>query len=99
MSQPSGSVIVGLLLCWLLNIVHVGVAILLFITSERTVPTAVILIAAIGLLQIAYVVPVYRLLKRRGKSRTARGMAVAAWITTLVNVVCWVIVIQEFHLL
>ena len=99
MSQSNGSVIVGLLLCWLLNTVHLGVAMLLLITSERTVPTAVILIAAFGLLQIAYVVPVCRLLKRRGKSRTARGMAIAAWITTLVNVVCWAIVIDKFHLL
>src|SRR5439155_19933290 len=99
MSQPSGSVIVGLLLCWSLNVVHLGVAILLFFSSERLVPSAVILIAAIGVLQIAYVVPVYRLLRRRGKSRTARGLATAAWITVFANAVCWGAVIVEFHLL
>jgi len=87
MSQ--GSIIAGLFLCWLLNLAYACIAWLLFVTSERTLPTGLILLTGIGVFQIAYVVPVYRLLRRRGKSRTAQGAAIAALITALLNLGAW----------
>ena len=84
-----GSIIAGLFLCWLLNLAYFCVAWLLFVTNERTLPTGLILLTGIGIFQIAYVVPIYRLLKRRGKARTALGAMIAAAITALLNLSAW----------
>ena len=86
----------GLLMCWLLNIAHLGIAALLLFTGERTLPTVFILAGAIGLLQLAYVIPIWRLLRQRGKIMTARGLVIAASITALLNATCWGSVLFRF---
>jgi hypothetical protein len=37
--------------------------------------------------QVGYVVPIWRLLRRRAKARTARGLLLAAALTALMNIV------------
>jgi hypothetical protein len=50
-------------------------------------PAYYVLIGAIGLVQVGYVVPIWRVLVRKGKPRTAKGLLIAAGITVLVNAV------------
>ena len=89
----------GLVICWLLNTSHLGIAaLLLFVVGESTLPTVFVLAAGIGLLQIAYVVPIWRLLKQRGKGRTARGVIIAACLTLLLNAIALAFPILRFHL-
>lgn len=87
--MSKGSIIAGLFLCWLLNLAYFGIAWLLFVTNERTLPTGLILLTGIGVFQITYIVPIHRLLKRRGKARTALGIMVAASITAFLNLGAW----------
>jgi hypothetical protein len=83
--KDSGSMVLGMLICWLLNLAQLGIAFLLLATSEKTLPTFYVLVFAIGLVQIGYVVPLYRLLRRNGKPRAAQGLIIAAGITAIVN--------------
>ena len=87
--KDEGSLFLGLIVCWLLNMTHLGIAFLLFAHGEGTLPTVFVLVGGIGLLQIAYVVPIWHVLRRKGKKKMAKGMAIAAVITALVNAVCW----------
>jgi len=87
--KDESSLFLGLVVCWLLNMAHLGVSFLLFAYGEGTLPTVVVLVAGIGLLQIAYVVPVWYVLRRRGRKKMAKGMAIAAIITALVNAALW----------
>ena len=80
-----GSIVAGLAICWLLNITQLGIGWLLLVADVRMLPAYYVLIGAIGLVQVAYVVPIWRLLKRRGQSRTARGLLIAASMTAVVN--------------
>jgi len=88
MNKGQGSVVLGMLLCWLLNLVQIGIAILLLAAGERALPSIYVLLAGLGLVQIAYVVPLYRLLRRKGKPHAATGLIIAASITALLNVAC-----------
>src|SRR5690349_2339869 len=97
MSKEEGHVLLGMLLCWLLNIVQLGIAALLLATGERTLPTVFILVGTIGLLQFVYVVPIWRLFKQRGKVMTARGLPIAASVTVLLNAACWGAATSKFH--
>lgn len=83
--EDQSSLFLGLVVCWLLNMAHLGIAYLIFAGSERLLPSVFVLVGAIGLLQIGYVAPVWYFLKRRGKKRMATGFAVAAGITLLFN--------------
>jgi hypothetical protein len=91
-STGSGSFVLGLIVCWLLNVVQLGIAFLFFAYGERTLPTALILAGGIGLLQIGYIVPLWYLLRRHGKQRMARGLLTAAGITLLVNAVLGIVI-------
>src|SRR5947209_7851480 len=91
-SMSRGSIIAGFFLCWLLNLAYAGIAWLLFVTSERTLPTGLILLTGIGVFQIAYIVPLFRLLRRRGKPRTAQRVVTAAVITALINLGAWLFI-------
>ena len=83
--KDEGSIVHGMIVCWLLNVVHLGIAYLLFAHGERTLPTVFVLVGAIGLLQVAYVAPLWYFLRRQGKRRMAKGLAIAATITLLAN--------------
>jgi hypothetical protein len=74
-------------ICWLLNVAQLGVGWLLLVADVRMLPAYYVLVGAVGLVQVGYVVPIWRLLRRKGKPRTARGVMIAAALTALSNVV------------
>jgi hypothetical protein len=84
-NDGKGSIAAGLAICWLLNVAQLGTGWLLLVADVRMLPAYYVLIGAIGLVQVGYVVPIWRLLKRRGQSRTAEGLLIAASMTAVVN--------------
>lgn len=74
-------------ICWLLNIAQLGIGWLLLVADVRMLPAYYVLIVAIGVVQAGYVVPIWRLMRRKGKPRTGKGVLLAAGVTALVNVV------------
>lgn len=92
MDKGEGSIISGFLICWLLNIAHLGSSLLILFRSDRYLEPVYVLIGAMGILQLVYVVPIYRLLRRRARLATARGVVIAASITALLNAAGWVAV-------
>lgn len=87
MLKDIASLILGMALCWLLNITQLGIAFLLLVSGEKMLPVVYVMAGALGLVQVAYVVPLYRLLRRKGRKLTARGLVMAACATALVNFV------------
>ena len=85
MKDGRGSIVAGLAICWLLNVAQLGIGWLLLVADVRMLPAFYVLIYAIGLVQVGYVVPLWRLLVRRGKPRTARGLLIAAGVTAGLN--------------
>ncbi len=86
-NDGTGSIVAGWAVCWLLNIAQLGIGWLVFSADERLLPLGYVLIGAIGLVQVGYVAPIWRLLRRNGKSRTAQGLLFAALVTVAVNLV------------
>ncbi|HKV93055.1 MAG TPA: hypothetical protein VJW20_10960 [Candidatus Angelobacter sp.] len=86
-SDGKGSIIAGWAICWLLNIAQLGIGWLVFVSDERMLPAGYVLIGAIGLVQVGYIIPIWRLLRRKGKPRTAKGLAIAAVLTAVLNLV------------
>ena len=78
-------------ICWLLNVTELGVGWLLLVADVRMLPAYYVLIGAIGLVQVGYVVPLWRLLRRKSKPATASGILIAAGITALLNAIALVI--------
>jgi hypothetical protein len=85
MNQGRGSIIAGMALCWLLNVAQLGMGWLLLVADVRMLPAYYVLVGAIGLLQVGYVVPIWRLLRRKGKTRTAKGLMIAALLTFIAD--------------
>jgi hypothetical protein len=88
-SVGKDSVVAGAAVCWLLNVAQVGIGWLMLVADDRTLPAVFVLVGMIGLVQVGYVAPIWRVLRRKGKPRTARGLLVAAGITLLVNAAAW----------
>ena len=79
-------------ICWLLNVAQLGVGWLLLVADVRMLPGYYVLVGAIGLVQVGYVIPIWRLLRRKGKPMTAKGMLLAAVLTGLMNlVIFWIV--------
>lgn len=76
-----------MLTCWLLNVVQLGIAFVLLSSSEKLLPAVYTLSAALGLVQIGYVVPLWRYLRRKGRRDVAMGIIIAAGITLCINFV------------
>jgi len=92
MNDGRGSVAAGMAICWLLNVAQLGVGWLLLVADVRMLPAYYVLIGAIGVVQVGYVVPLWRLLRRKGKPRTGQGVLLAAGLTALMNIViAWMI--------
>jgi hypothetical protein len=92
MDQGRGSILAGMAICWLLNVAQLGVGWLLLVADVRMLPAYYVLVGVIGLVQVGYVVPIWRLLRRKGKAKTAKGILLAAALTALINaVVAWTI--------
>lgn len=87
-----GSLLLGMIVGWLLNVVHLGIAYFVFVEIERMLSSVFVLVGAIGLLQVGYIAPLWYLFRRRGKRRMARGLLIASTITLLVNAVFWLVI-------
>lgn len=98
MNDGRGGIVLGMAICWLLNIAQLGIGWLLLVADVRMLSTFYVLVGAVGIVQVGYVVPISRVLWRKGRRWTARGVLVAAVITTLVNAVM-ALLILEFHVL
>jgi hypothetical protein len=83
----------GFLICWLLNLVQLAIAFLLLAWSEKTLAVVYVMTLALGLVQIGYLTPIYRLLRRKGKPLVARGLLAAACTTAVANLAV------DYHLL
>jgi hypothetical protein len=94
MNDGRGSFGAGLAICWLLNIAQLGIGWLLLVADVRLLPVVYVLIGAIGVVQIGYVVPLWRLLLRKGKPRVAKGILIAAGITAILNMVVLAVVFK-----
>jgi hypothetical protein len=92
MNQDRGSVVAGMAICWLLNVAQLGVGWLLLVADVRMLHGYYVLVGAVGVVQVGYVIPIWRLLRRRAKPRTAKGMLLAAALTALMNLVTFWIV-------
>jgi hypothetical protein len=88
MSENQGNIFAGLGICWGLNLVQVGMAMLALVAGNYGLAILAVILAGFGVIQLAYIVPLYFLLKRRGKVLTARGLVIAASITVLLNSAC-----------
>ena len=84
-------------ICWLLNIAQIGIGWLLLVADVRMLPAYYVLIGAIGVVQVGYVVPIWRLLQRKGKPRTAKGLAFAACVTLGLNALLAAVVLLPRH--
>lgn len=81
-----GLTLLGMLICWALNVAQLGISFWVFVwAGERFLGPFYVLIGGAGLLQIAYVVPLYRLLRRKNLPDAARGMALAACLAALLS--------------
>ncbi|HLJ28782.1 MAG TPA: hypothetical protein VKY85_18885 [Candidatus Angelobacter sp.] len=89
--RDEGSLFLGLLVCWLLNMVHLGIAYVLFVAVERMLPAVFVLVGAVGLLQIGYIAPIWYMVRRRGRRRMATGLFIASGITLLLNASFWMV--------
>ncbi|HLK53341.1 MAG TPA: hypothetical protein VKU42_07785 [Candidatus Angelobacter sp.] len=94
MEKGNGSFVAGMAICWLLNIAQLGIGWLLLIADVRLISSFYVMVAAIGLTQVGYVVPIWRLLVRKGRPRVAKGLLVAAGITVLLNLVVVAIIFK-----
>lgn len=86
MNDERGSIAAGMAICWLLNIAQLGFGWLLLVADIRMLPAYYVLTWAVGVVQIGYVVPIWRLLQRKGKPRSAKGVLLAAGLTALINI-------------
>ncbi len=75
----------GMLICWLLNVVQLGIAFVLLSSSEKLLPAVYTLSLALGLIQISYVVPLWRYLRRKNRRDAATGLLMAAGISLCIN--------------
>ena len=91
-SRNEGNVWQGLLLCWGINFVlaFTGCSVAM-IEGERPggsnalVHAAAVIVLSIGLLQLLYGIPISWVLKKNGKTRTLKGVGIAAGTTALLN--------------
>jgi hypothetical protein len=86
MNDDKGNLGLGLLICWGCNITHLALGWFLILT---VMPVGVVVFGGVGVVQLAYVIPLYMHLKNSGKTNTMKGVIIAASITALLNVGCW----------
>ncbi|HKT52099.1 MAG TPA: hypothetical protein VJV96_17485 [Candidatus Angelobacter sp.] len=77
----------GMLVCWLLNVVQLGIAFFLLASSEKSLASVYVLTLALWLVQFGYVVPIYRILKRKRRPYAAHGLLTAACISAVITVI------------
>ncbi len=88
--KQEGSIVAGMAICWLLNIAQLGISWLLLVADDRTLSFVFVLAGMIGLVQVGYVAPILRLLRRKGKVQTANGLLLASIFTLTANAGIWI---------
>ncbi len=63
------------------------IAVLGFLPGPAAI--ALIIFAGIGVVQLAWMVPLVLAYRRRGETETAKGLTIGAGITFLLNAGCW----------
>ena len=75
-----------------LNLLQVALVALLSdqLSSDRVADSILFVgLAAAGLIQLVYIVPLYLYFRRKGTTETAKGLLIAASLVILVNGFCW----------
>lgn len=86
MTDEKGNLGWGLLICWGCNILHLASS---WVFIFMAPPVGMILFGGIGLVQLAYVIPLCLHFKRKGQTNVMKGLIMAASITALLTVGCW----------
>jgi hypothetical protein len=86
MTDEKGNLGLGMVICWGCNIAHLALGMFLISTM---LPIGVVVFGGIGIVQFAYIIPLYIHLKKTGQTNTVKGLIIAASITVLLNVGCW----------
>lgn len=76
-----------MLVCWFLNAVQLGIAFVLLASSEKALPSVYVLTLALWLVQFGYVIPIYRILKRKRRPYAAHGLLTAACISAIITMI------------
>jgi hypothetical protein len=79
--------VAGMVVCWLLNVVQLGIAFVLLASSEKALSSVYVLTLAFWVVQFGYVVPIYRILMRKQRRKAAHGLLTAACISAVVTVI------------
>ena len=87
-SDNSSELMKGLGLIWLLNVAQLIVGVITLMIGIGAV-----IIAAFGLVQLAYVIPLALRAKRTGNRGRMKGMIIAGCVTFLLSIACWGVVI------
>jgi hypothetical protein len=86
MTDHKGNLGWGLVICWFCNIVHLGIGFFLILT---VMPLGAFVFGGIGVVQLAYVIPLYLRFEEKGETNVMKGLIIAASVTALLNVGCW----------
>ena len=86
MTDEKGNLGLGLLICWGCNIVHLGIGFFLILS---VMPLGVFVFGGIGVVQLAYVIPLCLRFKANGQTNLMKGLIIGASVTALLNVGCW----------
>jgi hypothetical protein len=82
--RDPGSIWQGIALGGTWNICALGIGILTILIAIGAV-----VIAGFGIVQYAWISPLYLRYKRRGETETAKGILIASGITVLLSAACW----------
>jgi hypothetical protein len=86
MTNEKGNIWLGLIICWGCNTVHLALGWFLIVA---VVPVGIVVFGGMGLVQLAYVIPLCFHFKRKGQTNVMKGLIIAASVTALLNVGCW----------
>jgi len=79
----------GIVSCFLLNGLHLGIGWLLLRGPDPFLMYAVVLITAFGVFQLIYIIPLILFLRKRDRQDFAKGIAIGASIAFLLNATCF----------
>lgn len=89
MTNDKGNLELGLLICWGCNIFFLASTWVLMLMVAQV---GLLLFGGIGVVQLAYVIPLCLHFKKKGQTNVMKGLIIAASITVLLNVGCWTLV-------
>ena len=82
-----GSLAKGILVGVLFTLAGIGFGFALNAVGSFALGT--IILIGIGVVQLLWMVPAYRVYRRRGETETAKGLLIVAGLVFLLNASCW----------